>query len=151
MQACGSLEKTTFGQEREREQKHTTGQKRKQLGKRSPVQVEQKKKRPLLMRCSYIAAQSGALWTSTDVVASNWPSVTREKRRDELHRAAPPHHVVCCSHTLNTSLLRVVHSPQIRLGTTSSEIRTGAKSCNVRLLRGMWTHRGDVAKKGAGM
>lgn len=44
MQACGSLEKTTFGQEREREQKHTTGQKRKQLGKRSPVQVEQKKK-----------------------------------------------------------------------------------------------------------
>lgn len=43
MQACGSLGKTTFGQEIEREQKHTTGQKPEQLGKKSPVQVEQKK------------------------------------------------------------------------------------------------------------
>lgn len=31
MQACESLAKTTFGQEEEREQKHTTGHKLKQL------------------------------------------------------------------------------------------------------------------------
>lgn len=49
-------EKTTFGQEVEREQKHTTGQKRKQPGKRSPVQVQRKKDLSLLMRCSYVAA-----------------------------------------------------------------------------------------------
>ncbi len=49
---------------------------------------------------------SGALWTSTDVVASNWPSVTREKRRDELHHlimfyaaatASALHYYVLCT------------------------------------------------------
>lgn len=52
MQACGSLQKTTFGQEREH--KHITGQKQKARDAR--VQVEQKKerKRPLslcVMQC----------------------------------------------------------------------------------------------------
>lgn len=62
------------------------------------------------MRCSYsVLLISGALWTSTDAAASNWPSVRREKRRDELHRAAPSHRVVdsAVDSAVNTSLLCV--------------------------------------------
>lgn len=52
MQACGSLQKTTFGQEREH--KHITGQKQKARDARVQVEQKRKEKRPLslcVMQC----------------------------------------------------------------------------------------------------
>lgn len=102
-------EKTTFGQEVEREQKHTTGQKRKQPGKRSPVQVQRKKDLSLLMRCSYVAAYQ----ERCELLLILLPLTGHrrlEKRGDELQRLPSSHTcVVYCSRTLNTSLLCLVH------------------------------------------
>lgn len=74
MQACGPLEKT-FGREIEREQKHATGQKPKQLGGRSPVQVERQK-------------SGGEMQLRRQRLLM--PSAAREKGRDALRRPLQP-------------------------------------------------------------
>lgn len=125
-------EKTTFGQEVEREQKHTTGQKRKQPGKRSPVQVQRKKDLSLLMRCSYVAAYQ----ERCELLLILLPLTGHrrlEKRGDELQRLPSSHTcVVYCSRTLNTSLLCLVH--WFDLIPPSAKYAQELKSCNVRLL-----------------
>lgn len=117
-------EKTTFGQEVEREQKHTTGQKRKQPGKRSPVQVQRKKDLSLLMRCSYVAAyqeRCELLLILLPLTSHRW----LEKRGDELQRLPSSH--VCCILQPHPQHFFIMSCALIRLDTTFSEICTGAK------------------------
>lgn len=130
MQACGSLQKTTFGQEREH--KHITGQKQKARDAR--VQVEQKKRRKktsFSLCHAVFCCISGGLWTPADVVASSWPSAARERRKDELHAAATSH--TAATHLFNWKPPSAKH--------------TGAESWNLQLLCGMWTHRGGKKKE----
>lgn len=129
MQACGSLQKTTFGQEREH--KHITGQKQKARDARVQVEQKKKKKTSFSLCHAVFGCISGGLWTPADVVTSSWPSAARERRKDELYAAATSH--TAATHLFNWKPPSAKH--------------TGAESWNLQLLCGMWTHRGGKKKE----
>lgn len=146
MQACGSLEKTTF---------------RPNIRKRTEAHHGTEAKATEVRDHLFRYREKDLSWWWDAVMLLHIRSIVnfyllpltghqRLAKRGETSCSIYCLHttrVVYRSHTLNTSFLCLVHCPQIRLDTTFSEILTGAKSHNVRLLYGMWTHRGDVATK----
>lgn len=134
MQACGSLQKTTFGQEREH--KHITGQKQKARDAR--VQIEQKKrkeKRPLslcVMQC-FAAYQEDC-----ELLLTSSPLVGRQRLEKGGKTSCTQRHHLVTSHTAATHLFN---------WKPPSAKHTGAESWNLQLLCGMWTHRGGKKKE----
>lgn len=134
MQACGSLEENNIRPRSRKRTEANHGTEAKSNWVRDHL-FQVQRKRPLFVRCSYVASYQE--YCELLLILLPLTGHQRlEKRGETSCSVSCPHTcVVYCSHTFNTSLL--CHCLQIQLDTTFSEIRTGAKSCNVRLLYGM--------------
>lgn len=125
--------KTTFGQEIEREQKHTTGQKPKQPGEEiSCLLFKYSKKKDLSSWDAVAAYQENCedRLASSPLIGHQWLEKKTSRTR------------------LITSCTAAAHSTRTvcRFNLIPPSLKQELKSCNVPLLCGMWTHRVDVAK-----
>lgn len=132
MQACGSLQKTTFGQEREH--KHITVQKQKARDARVQVEQKNEKKKNLFL----FVMQCFAAYQDCELLLTSSPLVGRQRLEKGGKTSCTQRHHLVASHSAAAHLFN---------WKPPSAKHTGAESWNLQLLCGMWTHSGGKKKE----